>query len=95
MHADFGLPEPADDCTEVARERMRWDPHSCQGYVDANLPLLTADEQTPIYEEVIEAVRVCRRTDTIHVSVLMYGSTAPYKIHSIYIKTLSSSWYYA
>ena len=57
---DFGLPEPADDSTEVARERLRWDRRSCQQYLDAHLPLLTPDEQRPIYEEVIEAVRLRR-----------------------------------
>ncbi len=55
---DFGLPEPAYDSTEVARECMRWGPRSCQAYVDANLPLLTLDEQRPIYDEVVEAVRL-------------------------------------
>ena len=57
---DFGLPEPADDSTEVARERLRWDRRSCQQYLDAHFPLLTPDEQRPIYEEVIEAVRLRR-----------------------------------
>ena len=57
---DFGLPEPADDSTEVARERLRSDRRSCQQYLDAHLPLLTPDEQRPIYEEVIEAVRLRR-----------------------------------
>ena len=55
---DFGLPEPADDTTELARERLRWDRRSCQGFVDAHLPLLTPDEQLPIYEEVSDGV--CR-----------------------------------
>ena len=49
---DFGLPEPADDSTELARERLRWNHHSCQGFVDVHLPLLTPDEQRPVYEEV-------------------------------------------
>ena len=49
---DFGLPEPADDTPELARERLRWDRHSCQGFADAHLLLLTPDEQLPIYEEV-------------------------------------------
>ncbi len=40
---DFGLPEPADDTTKVARECLRWDPQSCQQYLDAHLPLLTQD----------------------------------------------------
>ena len=57
---DFGLPEPADDSTEVARERLRLDRRSCQQYLDAHLPLLTPDERRPIYEEVIEAVRLRR-----------------------------------
>jgi hypothetical protein len=56
--ADFGLPEPADDSTEVARKCLRWARRSCQDYVDAHLPLLTPDEQRPIYEEVVEAVRL-------------------------------------
>ena len=44
--------------TEVARERLRWDRRSCQqyAYLDAHLPLLTQDEQRPIYEEVIETL---------------------------------------
>ena len=62
---DFGLPEPDDDSTKVAREHLRWDRRSCQQYLDAHLPLLTPDEQRPIYEEVIEAVRLRR-------SLLMY-----------------------
>ena len=49
---DFELPEPADDLTELARERLRWNRHSCQGFADAHLPLLTPDEQRPVYEEV-------------------------------------------
>ena len=47
----FGLPEPADDTTELARGRLRWDHRSCQGFVDTHLPLLTPDEQLLIYEE--------------------------------------------
>ena len=38
--------------TELARERLRWNRHSCQGFADAHLPLLTPDEQLPVYEEV-------------------------------------------
>ena len=59
MMADFGLPELADDSTE-ARERLRWEWRSCQQYADDHLPLLTPDEQRPIYEEVVEAVRLRR-----------------------------------
>ena len=55
---DFGLPEPADDTTELARESLRWDRRSCQGFADAHLPLLTHDEQLPIYEEV--SIGSCR-----------------------------------
>ena len=53
---DFGLPEPTDDTTKLARERLRWDRCSCQGFADAHLPLLTPDEQPPIYEEVSDGL---------------------------------------
>ena len=55
---DFGLAEPADDTTELARECLHWDCHSCQGFTDAHLPLLTPDEQLPIYEEASDGL--CR-----------------------------------
>ncbi len=63
---EFGLLEPAEDSTEVERQCMRWAPRSCQAYVDANLPLLTLDEQRPIYEEVVEAMRL-RKTLLMYV----------------------------
>ena len=49
---DFRLPEPDDDSTKLARECPRWNHHSCQGFADAHLPLLTPDERRPVYEEV-------------------------------------------
>ena len=55
---DFGLPEPADYTTELAKEQLHWDHRSCQGFADAHLPLLTPDEQLPIYEE--EYIGSCR-----------------------------------
>ena len=72
---DFGLPEPADDTTELAREHLRWDRRSCQGFVDALLPLLTPDEQLPIYEEVSDGV--CRAyTHTLNSDHTLYCTNA-------------------
>lgn len=81
--ADFGLPEPADDSTEVAQERLRWDRRSCQDYVDAHLPLLTPDEQRPIYEEVVEAVRLRRSLLTGLATLNHKGGTTAHAIYKI------------
>ena len=54
--SDFGLPEPVRELTEVNRELQRWDHESCQQFVDAHLPLLTPDEQQPIFETILDAV---------------------------------------
>ena len=55
--SDFGLPEPSDDSTEVAREFLRWDSWQNQDFVDAHLSLLTPDEQRVIFNEVLDAVQ--------------------------------------
>ena len=53
--SDLGLPEPMDDSRELQRELLRWDRAQCQEFVDAHLPLLTPDEQQPIYDQILQA----------------------------------------
>ena len=82
---DFGLPEPADDTTELTRECRRWDRRSCQGFVDTHLPLLTPDEQLPIYEEVSDGL--CRAyTHTLNSEHTALQKILNFALHDIWMK---------